>query len=70
MVETIPTGEGPHGFRIAEDGKTAYVANMGEDTVSVLDLESMEEINRITVGSTPATTGITSDGQTLLVTLN
>ena len=26
--------------------KTAYVANMGEDTVSVLDLESMEEVNR------------------------
>lgn len=22
VVETIPTGEGPHGFRIAEDGKT------------------------------------------------
>lgn len=70
VIGTIPTGNGPHGFRIAKDSHTVYVANMGEDTVSVLDIKSMEEIKRINVGDTPVTTGITSDGNILLTTLN
>ncbi|MGG6310627.1 YncE family protein [Paenibacillus macerans] len=67
---TIPTGKGPHGFRVSADSKFAYVANMSEDTVSVLNLETMSEEKKIKIGNTPVTTGITSDGKTLVVPLN
>lgn len=70
LIETMDTGKGPHGFRVSADSQKAYVANMGEDTVSVLNLEAMKEERKITVGSTPVTTGLTSDGRTLVATLN
>jgi YVTN family beta-propeller protein len=43
---------------------------MGEDTVSVLDLQTMKEEKKITVGPAPVTTGVTSDGKTLVATIN
>lgn len=67
---TIPTGKGPHGFRVSTDSSFAYVANIGEDTVSVLNLHTMLEERKIKVGSAPVTTGVTSDGKTLIVPLN
>lgn len=70
MVSTVDTGKGPHGFRISADGKSAYIANMGEDTVSVVNIGSMKEVKRIKVGAAPVTTGVTSDGETLVATLN
>jgi len=30
VVQTVPNGKGPYGFRISQDSKTAYIANMGE----------------------------------------
>jgi YVTN family beta-propeller protein len=66
----IPTGKGPHGFRVSADSQYAYVANMNEDTVSVLNLQTMTEDKKIQVGNTPVTTGLTSDGKTLIVPLN
>lgn len=70
MVSTVDTGNGPHGFRISADSKSAYIANMGEDTVSVVNIGSMKEEKRIKVGAAPVTTGVTSDGETLVATLN
>src|SRR5690606_11842404 len=70
IIETISTGKGPHGFRISNDSKIAYVANMGEDSVSVIDLQSFKEKEKIQVGTAPATTGVTSDGNTLIATIN
>lgn len=43
---------------------------MGEDTVSVVNIGSMKEEKRIKVGAAPVTTGVTSDGETLVATLN
>ncbi|WP_236694022.1 hypothetical protein [Sporosarcina globispora] len=42
---------------------------MSEDTVSVVNLDTMKEEKRIKVGATPVTTGVTSDGKTLVATL-
>ncbi|WP_238579150.1 YncE family protein [Neobacillus niacini] len=28
VIQNITTGKGPHGFRIAADSKTAYIANI------------------------------------------
>lgn len=71
VVDTITEADGaPHGCRISKDSKFAYVANMGEDTISVVDIENNKEVRKITVGKTPVTTGITSDGKTLAATVN
>ncbi|WP_404321632.1 YncE family protein [Cytobacillus firmus] len=70
MVSTVDTGKGPHRFSISADSKSAYIANMGEDTVSVVNIGSMKEEKRIKVGAAPVTTGVTSDGETLVATLN
>jgi YVTN family beta-propeller protein len=38
---------------LTPDGKTAYVANAGSNSVSVVDVKSMKEITRIPVGQVP-----------------
>jgi YVTN family beta-propeller protein len=48
----------------------AYIANIGEDTVSIVNLLDLKEERKIKVGKAPVTTGITTDGKTLVVTLN
>ena len=70
VIQSISAGKGPHGFRISKDSHYAYIANMGEDTVSVINVFDLKEERKIKVGKTPVTTGITSDGKTLVVTLN
>lgn len=50
-------------------GCTIHIANMGDDSVSVINLASFVEEKKIEVGSTPVTAAITTDGKTLLATL-
>jgi DNA-binding beta-propeller fold protein YncE len=50
---TVTVGKDPMGFAFSSDGKTALVANHGDGTVSVVDLEQ-----RATVSTFKAGTGI------------
>ncbi|AHB49336.1 protein MxaE [Hyphomicrobium nitrativorans NL23] len=50
-LATVKVGSYPEGVAIGENGKRAYVANWFSDNVSVIDLESMKEVQRI---KTPA----------------
>lgn len=50
---TIDTGEGSHGIVTSADSKFTYVANMFEDTVSVIDNEQNKTIKTIKVGKKP-----------------
>jgi len=43
---------------------------MGEDTISIVDIENNKEVKKITVEKTPVTTGIKSDWKTLVATVN
>lgn len=52
-VKDIATGQGAHGIAYSQDGKTAYVTNTWEDSLSVLDLEKDTVIKTIKVGSEP-----------------
>ena len=38
---------------LTPDGKTAYVANAGSNSVSVVDIGAMKEVTRIPVGQVP-----------------
>jgi YVTN family beta-propeller protein len=43
----------PDWVTLTPDGKRAYVANAGANSVSVIDIASRKEITRIPVGQVP-----------------
>jgi YVTN family beta-propeller protein len=50
IITHIPTKNSPRGIIIAPDGKTAYVANALDDSLTVVDLEKLQAIERIDLG--------------------
>jgi DNA-binding beta-propeller fold protein YncE len=49
--KVVPTGKDPMGFAFSADGKTALVANHGDGTISVIDLQKMEVLNIFHAGT-------------------
>ena len=47
----LPVGKDPMGIAFSADGKTALVANHGDGSVSVIDLEKMQVVNNFHAGS-------------------
>ncbi len=47
VIAQIPTGQCPRGIVIAPDGRTAYVANSLDDSLSVIDLDRLQNVARI-----------------------
>jgi YVTN family beta-propeller protein len=58
----------PHMVAVSPDERTAYVANSGNGTVSVIDLEAKKETTTISIGGVPMGMALTADGQTLFAT--
>ncbi len=50
VIAHLPTGTCPKGITMSADGRTAYVANMLDDSVSVLDLAKLANVGRIDLG--------------------
>ena len=50
VVKHIPTQTAPRGITCAADGKTAYVVSMLDDSVTVIDLRTLEAVGRIDLG--------------------
>jgi YVTN family beta-propeller protein len=46
-------GAAPDWVTLTPDSKTAYVANAGSNSVSVIDIKSLKEVTRIPVGQAP-----------------
>jgi YVTN family beta-propeller protein len=53
VVETIVTCKGAHGVVVTPDNKYAYVTNMYENTVSVIDNNTNKVISNIKVDAEP-----------------
>lgn len=53
LIKDIPTATGAHGIAYSLDGKTAYVTNTWDNSLSVIDLESDTSIKKIEVGLKP-----------------
>jgi YVTN family beta-propeller protein len=69
----IPVGSEPFGFDITPDGSRLYVANMGGTNLSVVDLASHTEIEKITVSpgvisDRPYSLAISADGKAIFST--
>jgi YVTN family beta-propeller protein len=50
VIAHIPTRDSPRGILVMPDGKTAFVANALDDSLSVIDLERLEAAGRIDLG--------------------
>ena len=70
VTHTVSTGRSPHGFRIGKNIQTAYVANMADKSISIIDMNAKKETNRIKVAGVPITTAISADGKYLFASLN
>lgn len=66
-TDFVGTGAGTHGLYPSRDAEQLYVANRGEGSVSVLDFETLEEIEKwqIPGGGSPDMGGVSPDGGTL-----
>lgn len=53
VVNTLETGAGAHGVVVDPSGKYAYVSNIYADSVTVIDLTTLEVTGAIPVGSGP-----------------
>lgn len=53
ITAKVPTGEGPHEVVLSPDGRTAYVANYGNQTpgnsISIIDIPTAKETRRVDV---------------------
>ena len=62
MVTVIPVGNAPNGVAITSDGISVYVANISDDTVSVIDTATNTVVDSVLVGDLPQALAITPDG--------
>lgn len=49
----ISVGSGAHAIAFSKDGKTGYVTNQNEGTISVVDIANLKETMKIAVGKKP-----------------
>lgn len=68
-VALVPTGRFPHGLRMSPDGREIAVANVEDDSVSIVDVMAAKELVRIPVGKAPVQVAYTPDGKRLFVSL-
>jgi YVTN family beta-propeller protein len=67
VLDWIPAGHTPGAPVLGRDGKTLYVCNRFDESVSVLDLQARTERVRIRVGREPVAAALSADGRHLLV---
>ena len=58
LLGGIPTGTDPDWITFTPDNKLVYVANAVSNNVSVIDMETLEEVTRIPVGEAPKRNGV------------
>ncbi len=51
VIKHIPVGAAPRGLTLSADGRTAYVAAMLDDAVSVIDVARLEAVGTIPLGA-------------------
>ncbi len=64
---TVTVGGTPAGTALSPDGKTVYVTNQANNTVSAIDTATNKVTNTIAVGNRPFGVAISPDGRTLYV---
>jgi YVTN family beta-propeller protein len=68
VTSTIPVGNGPSGVAVNATTNTVYVANIGDNSVSVIDGVASTVTSTIPVGSGPTAVAVDSTTNTVYVT--
>jgi YVTN family beta-propeller protein len=68
-VRLIASGVRPQGQALSRDRKTMFVANSGESSIAILDLERKTRIATIPTGRAPVRLALLPDGKTLIYAL-
>jgi YVTN family beta-propeller protein len=63
LMTTIPVGNNPMGMALDAIHSRLYVANMDDDTVSVVDTVSQQEITRISIDEDDISSDFLRDGE-------
>lgn len=67
-VKKIPTGNGAHAFRSAGDKRHVFVSNRVANTISKINLQTLEAVATFAAPSGPDCMEVTPDGKLLMVT--
>lgn len=67
LLRKLPTGLGAHSFRAWGDGRHVLVSNRVANTISKIDYQKMEVVDRFPGPSGPDDMDITADGKTILL---
>lgn len=67
FVRKLPTGLGAHSFRAWGDGRHVLVSNRVANTISKIDYQKMEVVDRFPGPSGPDDMDISADGKTILL---
>lgn len=67
-IKRITTGKGAHAFRAQGDGKHVFVSNRAGNSISRIDLNTLEVIDQYPAPGGPDCMEVSADGKTLMVT--
>jgi YVTN family beta-propeller protein len=67
-VGKLPTGKGAHAFRSAGDGRSVFVSNRVENTISRIDIATLKVTDTYPVPGGPDCMDVSADGKLLYVT--
>ncbi|KDC80531.1 lactonase, 7-bladed beta-propeller domain protein [Bordetella bronchiseptica MBORD635] len=68
LVRRIKTGAGAHAFRAQGDGRHLFVSNRAANTISRIDMQTLEVVDSYPAPGGPDCMDVLADGKTLLVT--
>jgi YVTN family beta-propeller protein len=68
LIKTIKTGSGAHAFRAAGDKRHVFVSNRVANSISKVDLQTLDVVDTYNVPGGPDCMDVSADGKFLLVT--
>ncbi|SQE12518.1 exported protein [Bordetella pertussis] len=68
LVRRIKTGAGAHAFRAQGDGRHLFVSNRAANTISRIDMQTLEVVDSYPAPGGPDCMDVLADGKMLLVT--
>lgn len=68
LVKRLSTGDGAHAFRAEGDGHHVFLSNRAANTISRIDLDTVQVVDTYAAPGGPDCMDVSADGRTLLVT--
>src|ERR1700759_1191117 len=66
VTANLPSGPDPELFTLDPTGKTLFVANENDNTVTIIDMDKRVPLGEVQVGAEPEGMGISPDGKIIV----